>query len=74
MGSMSLMHWLVVFFYLGFVYIITGIPVARIMRRTGYSGWWSLLVLISLVNLIGLWEFAFARWPGLDTGATRRMI
>jgi uncharacterized membrane protein YhaH (DUF805 family) len=71
MASMSLMHWLVVFFYLGFVYVITGIPVARIMRRTGYSGWWSLLVLIPLVNLIGLWVFAFARWPGRNTEATR---
>lgn len=74
MGSMSLMHWSMVLLYLGFIYVVTGIPVARIMRRTGYSGWWSLLVLIPLVNLVGLWAFAFARWPRVDTGETRRVI
>lgn len=39
-------------------------PVIRILRRTGYSEWWSLLVLVPVANIIGLWWFAYARWPG----------
>ncbi len=39
------------------------IPVSRILRRTGHSGWWCLLTFIPLVNLIALWLFAYIRWP-----------
>ena len=28
--------------------------------------WWSLLIVIPIVNLIGFWIFAFARWPAID--------
>ena len=59
MGSMSVMHWLVIVV----IYLIFGIPVARILRRIGYSGWWSVLVIIPIANLIGLWVLAFIAWP-----------
>lgn len=39
------------------------LPVWRILSKAGYSGAWSLLALIPLVNLIALWVFAFLRWP-----------
>jgi uncharacterized membrane protein YhaH (DUF805 family) len=76
MGSFSLMHWLVVFFgiaffYTIFLFVIIGIPVARILRRTGKSRWWSLLILVPIVNLIGFWIFAFARWPAFDAPELR---
>jgi uncharacterized membrane protein YhaH (DUF805 family) len=35
----------------------------RIIRRTGYSGWWVLLAFVPLGNLIGLAFFAFSEWP-----------
>lgn len=41
-------------------------PLFRILRRTGHSGWWSLLALVPFANLVGLWVFAYARWPALD--------
>ena len=63
MGSMSLMHWLVA---IGILYALVVVPVARIMRRAGRSSYWSILALIPLVSLIGLWVFAFTRWPALD--------
>ena len=76
-SSFSLMHWLVVFIGIGvaymiFLYVIIGIPAARILHCTGKSGWWSLLILIPIVNLIGFWIFAFARWPAFDALEPRR--
>ena len=38
-------------------------PVARILKRTGFSGWWSILALIPVVNLVALWIFALIGWP-----------
>ena len=37
----------------------------RILRRAGYSGWWSLLMLTPLVNIAMIWVFAFSDWPAL---------
>ena len=40
-------------------------PIIRILRRAGYSEWWSILALVPVLNLLGLWWFAYARWPNL---------
>jgi hypothetical protein len=42
---------------------VVGIPVRQVLLRTGFSQWWTLLVLIPLVNLVALWIFAFSNWP-----------
>jgi amino acid transporter len=63
MGSMSVLHWVVVLVFYLIVYLVVGMPVARILRRVGYSGWWSILSVIPLANLIGLWVLAFVGWP-----------
>jgi uncharacterized membrane protein YhaH (DUF805 family) len=39
---------------------------ARVLRRAGFSRWWALRVLVPVVNLIGLWLFAYVRWPAID--------
>jgi len=41
--------------------IVVGVPVANILHPR--SRWWTILVFIPLLNLIGLWVFAFTRWP-----------
>jgi hypothetical protein len=46
--------------------VLVGVPVARILRRSGRSRWWTIIAFVPLLNLIGLWVFAFARWPNLD--------
>ncbi|MGD8429878.1 MAG: hypothetical protein PVH31_05700 [Ectothiorhodospiraceae bacterium] len=38
---------------------------ARILGKAGYSGWWAILGLVPLVNVIMIWVFAFADWPSL---------
>lgn len=39
------------------------VPIAKVLRRVGFSGWWSILALVPVVGFIGLWIFAFIRWP-----------
>lgn len=59
MGSMSYIHWVIVLVMLA-TYLV---PVAQVLRRTGFSGWLAVLALIPLVNLVLFWVFAFAPWP-----------
>jgi len=61
MGGFSIFHWIIVIAIL-FVYLF---PVIKILQKAGYTGWWSVLILIPGVNLVMLWIFAFARWPNL---------
>ena len=46
--------------------ILTAIPLTRILDRAGFSGWWCVLIYIPILNLVGLWMFAFAEWPAFD--------
>lgn len=64
MGSFSIFHWIVVLVVLA----IFAIPAAVILKRAGYSPAWVLVGIIPGVFIIGLWIFAFARWPALGRG------
>jgi hypothetical protein len=46
--------------------VLLGVPVASILHRAGHSRWWTVIAFIPLLNLIGLWVFAFSRWPVVD--------
>jgi hypothetical protein len=69
-------HWLVVLIIVGLL-----IPIQRILRRAGFSGWWCLLFFIPIANFVGLWMLAFKRWPTVvkavggadDLGVEKRM-
>jgi uncharacterized membrane protein YhaH (DUF805 family) len=50
-----------VFFYAVVVY-----PYVRVLHRTGFSGWWVLLLLVPGPNFIMVWIFAFVKWPIID--------
>lgn len=39
---------------------------ARILLKAGHSPWWALLLFVPLLYIVGLWVFAFARWPRID--------
>jgi predicted PurR-regulated permease PerM len=62
MGAMSLWHWLVFVIILAVLLV----PVARVLRRVGFSRWWCIVTVIPLFGLIGLWVFAFVPWPAVD--------
>ncbi|HSM41453.1 MAG TPA: hypothetical protein VK862_11940 [Afifellaceae bacterium] len=54
-------------FLIGYILVFI-VPTWKIVSRAGFSGAWSLLALIPLVNVIMLWVFAFARWPNVNEG------
>jgi hypothetical protein len=58
-------HWLVPIVMPLLFIIIVGVPVASILHRAGRSRWWTIIAFVPLLNLIGLWVFAFTRWPSL---------
>ena len=62
MDSFSIWHWLIVLIYIAMVAAFI-FPCWKIVSKAGYSGAWSLLMLIPLVNIIMLWVFAFSSWP-----------
>jgi uncharacterized membrane protein YhaH (DUF805 family) len=64
MGGMSIFHWLIVIVVLA-VYFI---PAIKILQKAGYSGWWCLILLVPLVNIIMIYVFAFGDWPALRRG------
>ena len=45
--------------------VILIIPFWQLFSKAGYSGWWSLLMIVPLANLIALYVLAFANWPVL---------
>jgi hypothetical protein len=59
-------HWIVP--PLGFLLLVLlfGIPIARILNRAGRSRWWTIVAFVPLLNLVGLWVFAFMRWPKFE--------
>jgi hypothetical protein len=48
------------------VITVIGLPVANVLHRAGRSRWWTVLAFVPLLNVLGLWVFAFARWPSVD--------
>ena len=46
-------------------------PFWRIFTKAGFSGWFSLLMLVPMVNLVTLYVLAFSDWPNL--GRARQM-
>ena len=63
MGSFSLLHWIIVLFFL----FVVGFPVARILGRLGFSKALVVIAFIPLVNWIALWVLAYARWPAVGS-------
>lgn len=59
MGAWSLWHWLV--FAAAMAVVLY--PVGRILDRLGFSPFLSLIAVVPILNIIGLWLLATAEWP-----------
>ena len=46
-----------------FWFVIVGVPIMQILKRTGFSRAWVLILFVPIVNLVFLWIYAFKRWP-----------
>jgi hypothetical protein len=62
MGGLSIWHWLIVLI----VWALLLVPIVKIINKAGFSGWWSIVSLIPLVNILGLWIFAYSKWPNSE--------
>jgi hypothetical protein len=49
---------------------LVGVPLWRIVKRTGLPPALSLLGLIPFVNIIFIWVFAFTDWPAVKQSPT----
>jgi uncharacterized membrane protein YhaH (DUF805 family) len=54
-----------VFFAVASLSIITiyFLALVRVLHRLGFSGWWSIVSVIPIVNICALLALSFARWP-----------
>ena len=59
MGAVSVWHMIIVL-----VMLASNLPAYWAIRKTGWSGWWFLLLYLGPLGLIFLWVLAFAKWPG----------
>jgi hypothetical protein len=50
--------------------VILIVPFWQLFSKAGYSGWWSLLMIIPVVNLIALYVLAFSSWPALSRSSS----
>lgn len=41
-----------------------------VVKKAGYSKWWSLLMSIPILNLVMIWIFAFVDWPNMKKSIT----
>ncbi|MBV9137388.1 MAG: hypothetical protein JO357_10035 [Hyphomicrobiales bacterium] len=65
MHGISIWHWPIVLVYAGFYFL----AVVRILNRVGFSGWWSLLALVPIGNVVALFIFSRAKWPQMEKAA-----
>ncbi len=56
--------------WLLFCWMLLMAPAWLIVKKAGYSGAWSLLLLFPGVNLLAVWVFALKRWPCQDRPQT----
>ncbi|MFE5307860.1 hypothetical protein [Isoptericola sp. NPDC056573] len=47
------------------VAVIFLIAYIRIIQKAGYSGWWVLVGIVPVLNVVMFLVFAFSRWPVL---------
>ena len=64
METFSIWHVVILILLIAIIALFFWMMV-RILHKAGYSGWWSLLMIIPLVNIVMVWVFAFANWPAL---------
>ena len=59
MAAFSTEHWLILLV----TAVIFGVPLWRIVARTGHPGIVAILFFIPLVNIGVLWWLAYGKWP-----------
>lgn len=61
MGGISIWQLIIIVVYAAIIVL----PVWKITTKAGYNGWFSLIMIIPLANLIYLYFLGFSNWPSL---------
>ena len=59
MGNWSAWHWVM----FAIIFALVAYPIGRILRRIGFSPFWSILAFVPLANIASLWILALSAWP-----------
>lgn len=59
MNYLSAWHWIIFVLFIAILLY----PIGRILDRIGLSPLWSVVVLVPVANLVGLWIVALFDWP-----------
>jgi hypothetical protein len=62
MQQVSYAHWAIVIVSLLSLLAIA-YPASRVLKRMGFSRWWTIVAFIPYANVIALWVLSFIRWP-----------
>lgn len=63
MGTPSNAELLVLLFIVLIVCLIVIFVYGPIAKKAGFSKWWSIALIVPLLNIILIWVFAFIKWP-----------
>ena len=66
MASLSVFTWI----FLLVLAVAIFWPIVTILRRMGFSGWWTLLCFVPFGSIVGLWILSRVRWPKFDGALT----
>ena len=59
LGGISIWQIIIILFLV----VVPLLMFRKIAKKAGYSGWWSLIMLIPLLNFAMIWVFALVEWP-----------
>ncbi len=51
---------------------ITAPPICTILRKAGFSGWWTVLFFVPVAGIFVLWVIAYSPWPVFERSAERK--
>lgn len=51
------------FIIMAIIGVVIVLPNWKIFSKAGFSGWWSLLMIVPFINILLEYYLAFAEWP-----------
>lgn len=66
MMGLGLTELMIILFFLVLFIAIPVLVFGPVVKKAGFSKWWSLLVVIPIVNIVMIWVFSFIKWPAQE--------
>ncbi|KAB0470710.1 hypothetical protein F7Q91_21535 [Vibrio chagasii] len=65
MGGISIWQLII----LSLILVLPVLIFGPILKKAGFSRWWSLVMLLPIGNVIAIWVFAYVKWPSEQNSA-----